>query len=104
MFSDALELQIKLDRIVSARVHRDSVAPDYFDNGEVSVRCWVNRQAINAPFFERLTAQVKRCGVQIEQIREGKLVGFGHSVIGLAFGSGGSRSTAGESEMRNDFF
>jgi len=104
MFSDALELQIKLDRIVSARVHSDSVAPGYFDNGEVSVRRWVDRQAINAPFFERLTAQVKRCGVQIEQIREGKLLAFNLGVIALTFGSGASHFAVGETEMGNDFF
>jgi len=104
MFSDALELQIKLDCIVSARVHRDSVPPGYFDNREVTVRCWVNRQEINAPLFERLTAQVKRCGVQIEQIREGKLLAFNLGVIALTFGSGASHSAVGESEMGNDFF
>src|SRR5215468_7732326 len=104
MFSDALELEIKLDRIVGARVHRDSVAPGYFDNGEVSIRRWVDWEAINASFFERLTAQVKRCGVQIEQVREGKLLAFGLSVIALPFGSGASHSTVGESEMGNDFF
>ena len=60
MFSDAFELQIKLNGVVGAGVHGDFFAPDYFDNGEVSVCGWINSQAINAPLFERLTAQIKR--------------------------------------------
>jgi len=66
MFSDAFELQIKLDRVVSAGAHGDFFSPGNGDRDQVSVCGRVNRQAINAPLFEQLAAQVKRRRVQIE--------------------------------------
>jgi hypothetical protein len=104
MFSDAFESQIKLDRVVSAGAHGAFFPPGYGHSGQVSVCCRVNRQAINAPLFERLTAQVKRRGVQIEQVRQGKVA---RSCLGggaFAFDSLSSHSTVGEREMGDDFF
>ena len=104
MLSDAFELQIKLDRVVSAGAHGAFFPPGYGHSGQVSVCCRVNRQAINAPLFERLTAQVKCRGVQIEQVRQGKVALRYLGGGAFAFGSCSSHSTVGKSEMGGDFF
>src|SRR5260370_41191686 len=103
MLSDAFELQIKLDRVVSAGAHGDFVPPGYGHSNQVSVCCRVNRQAINTPWFERLTAQAKRRGVQIEQVRQGK-VALGRLGGGaFSFSSCSSHSAVGESDLGVDF-
>ena len=104
MFSDAFESQIKFDRVVTAGMHGDFFSPSYGHSGQVSVRCRVNREAINAPLFERLTAEVKRAGVQIEQVRQCKVARRCLGGGAFAFGSCSSHSTVGESEMGSDFF
>jgi len=104
MFSDAFESQIKLDRVVSAGAHGAFFTSLYGDRGQVSVCCRVNRQAINAPLFERLTAQVKRRGMQIEQVRQAKVARGCLGGGAFAFGSCSSHSAVGESEMGGDFF
>src|SRR4029077_15374980 len=104
MLSDAFESQIKLDRVVSAGVHGAFFPPGYGHSGQVSVCCRVNRQAINASLLERLTAQVKRRGVQIKQVRQGKVARGCLGGGAFAFGSRSSYSTVGEREMSGDFF
>src|ERR1700756_2521409 len=104
MLSDAFESQIKLDRVVSAGAHRDFFSSGYGDIGQVSVCCRVNRQAVNAPLLERLTAQVKRSGVQIEQVRQPKVARRRLGSGAFALRACSSHSTAGEREMGNDFF
>ena len=61
MLADAFQLEIKLDRVVSARAHGDFLPADYGDSGKISICCRVNCEPIHAALFERLTAQVKRC-------------------------------------------
>src|SRR5882672_9883589 len=104
MLSDAFESQIKLDRVVSAGAHGAFSSPGYGHSCQVSVCCRVNCQAINAALFKRLTAQVKRGGVQIEQIRQGKVARCCLGGGAFAFGSCSSHSTVGESEMGGDLF
>jgi hypothetical protein len=103
MLSDAFELQIKLDRVVSAGAHGAFFSSGYGHSGQVSVCCRVNRQAINAPLFERLTAQVKRRRVQIGQVRQGKVARRCLGGGAFAFCAYSSHSTVGESEMGSDF-
>src|ERR1700749_3034647 len=104
MLSDSFELQIKFDRVVSAGVHGDFLASKHLDSDEISVCRRVNRQAINIPFFERLTAQVKRRRMQIEQFRQGKVACGCLGGGAFSFCACSSHSTAGESEMGSDFF
>src|SRR2546423_6775479 len=101
MLSDAFELQIKLDRVVSAGSHRDFVSPSYLDSGEVSVCGRVNRQSINVPLFEWLTAQVKCRRMQIQQVRQIKLLAGCLCGSAFAFCSWSSHSTASGSVIRS---
>src|SRR5215216_6676845 len=104
MLPNAFKSQIKLDRVVSAGAHGAFFLPRYSHSGQVSVRCRVNRQAINTPLFERLTAQIKRCGVQIEQVRQGKVALRYLCGGAFAFGSYSNHSADGESEMGGELF
>src|SRR5436189_196036 len=100
MLSDAFESQIKLDRVVSAGAHGAFFPPSYGHSGQVSVCCRVNHQAINAPLFERLTAQVKCRGVQIEQVRQGQVALRYLGGGAFSFGSCSGHSTPPEAIVR----
>src|SRR4029077_6806507 len=104
MFSYAFELQIKLDRIVSAGAHGSFFSSGYGHSGQVRVCCRVNSEAIDAPLFEGLTAEIKHRGVQIEQVRQCKVARSCLRAGAFPFGSCSSHSAVGESEMGSDFF
>src|SRR5438067_12398024 len=70
MFADALQLQIKFDCVVSAGMHRDFFPSGNCDYGKIRIRCRIGRDAINTVLLERLTSQIQRSRVQIEQAWE----------------------------------
>src|SRR5262245_45088973 len=103
VLADTFQLQIKLDRVVSAGAHGDVFPAGNRDGSEVSVCRWVNGKAINAALFERLTAQVKRRRVEIEQVSEMKVARRCFSGRTFAFRSCSRDSAIGESHMGSDF-
>ena len=102
ILADAFQGEIELDRIVASCTRGDLFSPEYGDSGEVGICRRVNYQAINAPLFKRLTPQVKRRRVQIEQVRENKLLCLCFGSAALTFCSCSSHSAVRESEMGND--
>src|SRR5437879_3438838 len=102
--ADAIYLQVKLDRVVSAGVHGDFFAADYGDRSKISIGSRVNHNAIDTAISKRLTAQIKRRRVQIEQVWETKLASLCFGGIALAFRSRPSYSAICKGEMSNDSF
>src|SRR6476660_8324080 len=104
MFVNALQLQIKFDRVVMAGAHGDFLPPDYCGGSKISIGRRVNHNAINTAISERLTAQIKRRRVEIEQISKTKLTTLRSGCIAFAFCSRPSYSAVREREIGNNFF
>jgi hypothetical protein len=101
---NSLQLQIKFDRVVMAGAHGNFLPPDDCDDCKISIRRRVNHNAINAGISERLTPQIKRRRMQIEEVREIKLVGLCSSRPSFAFCSRSSYAAVCKSEVGNDLF
>jgi len=101
---NSFQLQIKFDRVIMAGAHRDFLPPDDCDDCKISVARRVNHNAINTVISERLTPQIKRRRMQIEQVRETKLAGLCSSSPSFAFCSRSSYSAVCKSEIGNDLF
>src|SRR5215470_6463084 len=102
MLTDAFQLQIELDRVVSAGAHGNFFPPTYTYSGDVGICCRVNRQTINAALSERLTTHVKGRRMQIEQVWEDELLCLCLSSAALTFCPCSSYSVVCESQIGND--
>src|SRR3954465_2542774 len=98
MFSDVFKAQIELDGVITAGAHGDFFSSGYRHSRQVSICCRVNRDAINAPLFEGLTAEVKRRRMQIEQVRQCKVARGCLGGGAFPFGSCSGHSIISETE------